>query len=210
MPQQLGFGPGGVGGGTQADFDSLIELVTTTIAPDTWDEVGGPGSVSGFEGNLSLVISQTQEVHEQIADLLEQLRRLQDLQVTIEVRFITLNDDFFERIGVDFDFDIDDGVGPRSATDSVALLILPVLRPDDSSASTRVIGLESDASDPTGDLDLELYARQLRFGFTPVRRLRCHDGGPTSALPSSATSKSSSCCKPPKATSGRTSCRPPR
>jgi general secretion pathway protein D len=29
---------------------------------------------------------------------------MQDLQVTIEVRFITLNDNFFERIGVDFDF----------------------------------------------------------------------------------------------------------
>jgi general secretion pathway protein D len=55
---------------------------------------------------LSLVISQTQEVHEEIADLLEQLRRLQDLQVTIEVRFITLNDNFFERIGVNFDFSI--------------------------------------------------------------------------------------------------------
>ena len=55
---------------------------------------------------MSLVISQTQEVHEEIVDLLEQLRRMQDLQVTIEVRFITLNDNFFERIGVDFDFTI--------------------------------------------------------------------------------------------------------
>jgi general secretion pathway protein D len=49
-------------------------------------------------------------VHEEIADLLEQLRRLQDLQVTIEVRFITLADTFFERIGVDFDFNIQSGV----------------------------------------------------------------------------------------------------
>jgi general secretion pathway protein D len=32
------------------------------------------------------------------------------LQVTIEVRFITLNDNFFEWIGVDFDFDIDDDI----------------------------------------------------------------------------------------------------
>jgi len=31
---------------------------------------------------------------------------MQDLQVTIEVRFITLSDSFFERIGVDFDFNI--------------------------------------------------------------------------------------------------------
>jgi len=93
-----------------ADFDSLIDLIVTTVAPDTWDEVGGPGSIAPFETNLSLVVSQTQEVHDQLVDLLEQLRRMQDLQVTIEVRFITLNDNFFERIGVDFDFDIDDDI----------------------------------------------------------------------------------------------------
>jgi general secretion pathway protein D len=111
IPQRpMGSGPGGAGGGVEPDFDSLIELITTTIAPTTWDEVGGPGSIAPFETNLSLVISQTQEVHEKIADLLEQLRRLQDLQVTIEVRFITLNDNFFERIGIDFDFDIDDDI----------------------------------------------------------------------------------------------------
>ncbi len=95
-------GPGGMGGGAQADFDSLIELITTTVKPQTWDEVGGPGSISEFRNNLSLVISQTQDVHEEIVDLLEQLRRNQDLQVTVEVRFITLNDNFFEQIGVDF------------------------------------------------------------------------------------------------------------
>jgi general secretion pathway protein D len=101
-------GPGNPGGAAMADFDSLIDLITSTIQPTTWDEVGGPGSIAPFETNLSLVISQTQEVHEEIVDLLEQLRRLQDLQVTIEVRFITLNDNFFERIGVDFDFQLND------------------------------------------------------------------------------------------------------
>lgn len=107
VPQPIQFGgPAGMGGGVQPDFDSLIELITTTIAPTTWTEVGGAGAVKQFNGNLSLVISQTQEVHEQIADLLDQLRRLQDLQVTIEVRFINLSDVFFERIGVDFNMNL--------------------------------------------------------------------------------------------------------
>ena len=110
-PQPLGYAPGSMGGATQADFDTLIDLITSTIAPQSWDTVGGPGSIEGFPTNLSLVVSQTQEVHEQIADLLDQLRRLQDLQVTIEVRFITLNDTFFERIGIDFDFEVDDNTG---------------------------------------------------------------------------------------------------
>ncbi len=106
----MGFGPGGLGGGAQADFDSLIDLITSTIKPTTWDDVGGPGSIAPFETNLSIVVSQTQDVHDEIVDLLEQLRRLQDLQVTIEVRFITLQDNFFERIGVDFDFDLNDNI----------------------------------------------------------------------------------------------------
>ena len=100
----------GKSGGGQADFASLIELIQNTVAPTTWNTVGGPGAISPFQTNLSLVVSQTQEVHEEIADLLDQLRRLQDLQVTIEVRFITLDDAFAERIGVDFDFNIQTGV----------------------------------------------------------------------------------------------------
>ncbi|MGE0609563.1 MAG: hypothetical protein AB7O62_20905 [Pirellulales bacterium] len=103
-------GPGGLGGVPQPDFDSLIELITSTIEPQSWDEVGGPGTIEEFRLNLSLVISQTQDVHEQIVDLLQQLRRLQDLQVAIEVRFITLSDNFFERIGISFDFDINSNV----------------------------------------------------------------------------------------------------
>ncbi len=103
------FGPP-AGGGTQADFQSLIDLIQNTVAPQSWSALGGTGAIQPFETNLSIVVSQTQEVHEQIADLLEQLRRLQDLQVTIEVRFIRLNDTFFERIGVDFDFNIQTGV----------------------------------------------------------------------------------------------------
>lgn len=122
-----GNGPGGLGGATQADFDALIDLITSTIKPTSWDTVGGPGSIAQFETNLSLVVSQTQDVHDDIVDLLEQLRKLQDLQVTIEVRFITLNDQFFERIGIDFDFDLNSNVdspfqifGTKSATTSTS------------------------------------------------------------------------------------------
>ena len=123
LPQQFGTpsgssvaspngSPGGLGGAANADFDSLIDLIVSTVEHDSWMENGtGEGEIQPFPTNLSLVISQTQRVHEQIADLLEQLRRLQDLQVTIEVRFIRLTDSFFERIGIDFDFNIEDGTG---------------------------------------------------------------------------------------------------
>jgi hypothetical protein len=44
--------PLGAAGGSMADFDALIDLITATIAPTTWDAVGGPGSVQGFEGGV--------------------------------------------------------------------------------------------------------------------------------------------------------------
>ena len=39
---------GGQGGGNEADFQSLIDLITSTVQPTTWDAVGGPGSVAPF------------------------------------------------------------------------------------------------------------------------------------------------------------------
>ncbi|MEO8498251.1 MAG: DUF1598 domain-containing protein, partial [Planctomycetota bacterium] len=36
------------GGAALADFDTLIDLITSTIKPDTWDEVGGPGAIEPF------------------------------------------------------------------------------------------------------------------------------------------------------------------
>ncbi len=59
----------------QHDFRSLISLITGTVEPTSWDGVGGPGKIEPFESRSSLVITQTQPVHEQIADLLDELRQ---------------------------------------------------------------------------------------------------------------------------------------
>jgi general secretion pathway protein D len=153
-------GPGGLGGGANADFDSLIDLIVSTVAADTWAENGGgEAEIREFETNLSLVISQTQAVHEQIADLLEQLRRLQDLQVTIEVRFIRLSDRFFERIGVDFQMNINNA-GARSVFTG---------DPTDPFSQSVTVGLDTptSASDfPRFTADLDIPFRQGSFNVT--------------------------------------------
>jgi tetratricopeptide (TPR) repeat protein len=59
---------------TATDFDSLLDLINSTVAPTSWGTVSGSGSLSRFQTDLSLVVSQTQEVHENIVDLLEQGR----------------------------------------------------------------------------------------------------------------------------------------
>lgn len=73
---------------SDANFNTLIELITTTIAPQSWSEVGGGGAIDTHRPSLSLVIRQESAIHEQIADLLEQLRRLQDVQVAIQIETI--------------------------------------------------------------------------------------------------------------------------
>lgn len=64
-----------------ADFESLIGLIRNTIATTTWDEVGGPGSINEFDHAQALAISQTDEVHEEIVELLAALRRTRDKQL---------------------------------------------------------------------------------------------------------------------------------
>lgn len=63
-----------------ADFESLIAMITSTIQPDSWDEVGGPGAIERDLGSLSLVVSQTWHVHRQIEPLLATLRTARDIQ----------------------------------------------------------------------------------------------------------------------------------
>lgn len=43
---------GGHGGAAAADFDSLIDLITSTVRPTTWEEVGGPGAIEPFPGGV--------------------------------------------------------------------------------------------------------------------------------------------------------------
>ena len=52
------------------DFDRLIEVITSTIFPDTWDAVGGPGAINVLLPAPALAVSHTQQVHEQLTKLL--------------------------------------------------------------------------------------------------------------------------------------------
>lgn len=63
-----------------ADYESLMDCITTTIDPDSWDDVGGPGSIAEFDNAGVLIISQTWDVHKKIGPLLNSLRRVKGLQ----------------------------------------------------------------------------------------------------------------------------------
>ena len=60
--------------GTNSPAQELIDLITSTIAPDTWDINGGLGTIRYFSLGHLLVVRQTAEAHGQLADTIGQLR----------------------------------------------------------------------------------------------------------------------------------------
>jgi uncharacterized membrane protein YgcG len=64
----------------ELDFDSLIEVISRTIEPSTWEEVGGMGTINSLVGPPALVISQSESVHGQLRELIHQLRRAKRLE----------------------------------------------------------------------------------------------------------------------------------
>lgn len=99
-------------GGPGADFTSLIDLIISTTSRESPVEWNGNGPNDRYVAeNIDMIVKSTKEVEQEVKDLLNSLRQLQDLQITIEVKFITVNDSFFEEIGIDFDFDISSNSG---------------------------------------------------------------------------------------------------
>lgn len=84
-----GLGEGGFGGMAMGasdrrnehenHADALIDLMTTNVDPESWQEVGGPGSVSAYHGLI--VVTQTARTHKKIERVLDMLREAAGLEV---------------------------------------------------------------------------------------------------------------------------------
>jgi hypothetical protein len=70
---------GGVG--PNGEVDVLIEMITSTVAPTTWAEVGGRGSIRFLPNALALTVCQTHDAQEDVEGLLGKLRNVRQLQL---------------------------------------------------------------------------------------------------------------------------------
>jgi hypothetical protein len=101
----MGGGMGGMGGGlahgsaggpptstaSQRDFDSLIDLIKSSVKPTTWDDVGGPGTIAPLDGPTGmLVFGQTQDTHQKTEKLLEEIRAARAKVPLVTVRALWL------------------------------------------------------------------------------------------------------------------------
>ncbi len=94
--------PAAPGGTPECSFPSatqereLIRLITSTVAPASWTEKGGAGTINYFPLTMSLFVNQTQDIHEQIQDLLGALRRLKDQEVVLAYTIVSVGEELVE------------------------------------------------------------------------------------------------------------------
>jgi type II secretory pathway component GspD/PulD (secretin) len=112
---------------SQTTEEVLIKLIMNTVEPRSWAEMGGTGTIDYFPNTMALVINQTPDIQDQVTELLDSLRRLQDQEVAVEIRFITVTEDFFERIGVNFNLNF---VNRHNGTRFQQELTTGVFQPD--------------------------------------------------------------------------------
>lgn len=79
-----------------SDLDTLIR---NNVAAESWQD---PDNALKISDSGTMVVNQTPEVQEQIAKLLEDLREATGIMVDIQARFLKVEDNFLEDIGVDF------------------------------------------------------------------------------------------------------------
>ncbi|MDB2687200.1 hypothetical protein N9Y42_08300 [Mariniblastus sp.] len=153
-----------LGGVTLNDFQPLLNLIRSTIDSESWGdgEAGGTSSISPYAQNLSIVVSAPQETQDKVQNLLKKLRELNDVQIVVEVRFVTLQDDFFERVGIDFDFSLEDNTG-GAATNALGDNVLV-------NGGSGIVGADPSNTTPfTPTTDFDLGFLQSNFtAATPL------------------------------------------
>jgi len=138
-------------GPTRQDLiDSIQKLIEENVATDSWKDNGGSvGSLRVFDPGGQLIVTQTPENHRKLVALLDRIREERAVQVTVETRFLSVQRNFLEDVGVDlnFLFNLNSSWSKKFGT-------IPLTTPDSTfvqNPSTSVPGsLGSQLTTPTG------------------------------------------------------------
>ena len=80
---------------------AIVELLESNVDPDNWITVGGENSLTELNGHF--IVRTTPKNHRAIIGLLNKLREQRAVQINVETRFLSVNQNFFEQIGFDLD-----------------------------------------------------------------------------------------------------------
>ncbi|HKS16787.1 MAG TPA: hypothetical protein VJU16_05705, partial [Planctomycetota bacterium] len=81
------------------DGEALANLIKSTIEKTNWDEANGQSCV--FQNGL-LIVRNSIDVHRKVRKFLNDLRSSTGILVAVESRFLTVEDNFLQQVGMDF------------------------------------------------------------------------------------------------------------
>jgi general secretion pathway protein D len=100
--------------------DEIKKYITDNVDTTTWKDNGGDvGSISSSPLRAVLLITQTASAHNKIQSVLDSLRASQALQVSVETRFLIVQRNFLEDIGVNADFEFNPLQNPANSRSGV-------------------------------------------------------------------------------------------
>ncbi len=79
------------------ELDEFVDIIQRVVAPDTWGGDSG-AQIGEFQG--SMVVTQSAVVHQQVEELLRQLRNQRGTQIHVKVKFLSVENALLEEIGV--------------------------------------------------------------------------------------------------------------
>lgn len=90
-------------------LNELVKLIKEHVAPSSWRDNGGEHATIHARSDGNLVVTQTASAHREIFNLLNQLREDEAVQIAIEARFLTVNSNFLEDMGIDLNVVLNNG-----------------------------------------------------------------------------------------------------
>ncbi len=93
----------------EGEMKSLVELIRKVVRPSSWQTSGGQHSSILARRDGNIVVTQTALGHEQIFNILDQLREDRTVQISVEARFLTVSSNFLEDMGIDLDIILNNG-----------------------------------------------------------------------------------------------------
>jgi general secretion pathway protein D len=104
----------------------IISVLQQSVDADSWKENGGDvGSITELNGLL--VITNTAKNHKEITGLLSKLREIRQTQLSVEARFLLVDQNFFEQVN----FDLDVYFNAKSTQVNAARALDPNIIPSD-------------------------------------------------------------------------------
>lgn len=130
---------------------AISSLIRASVDPGNWADTGGQtSSLTSLNGNF--IITTTPRYHREVIGLLNKLRSQRAVQISVEARFMSVDQNFFEQIGFDLDVYLN---GNNSEFRTASVLDPSILPSDYFNSDGSIVRFIQSSTDLDGDGDVD-------------------------------------------------------